>query len=490
MKKNLYLNSILLIFYQILAIIIGLIIPRLIISEYGSSINGLVQSITQMLSIISLLDLGVGSVVQSKLYKPLYENNLKMVSEIYNVSRLFYKLIGKILIFYVIFLCIYYIFASSQDFEPFFYVSLIFSIAINFFFQYYLGLANMNLLGADQKYYIISLVNSCTIIVNFLITYYLVNSQTSIQIVMFFSSVIYIFRPILLSLYVKKNYKIEKTFKNNEVLKDKWNGFYQHISTILSNSAPIIVLTIFGNFKLISIYTVYNLPLNATRNIFDILSQTFKSHFGLLIASKSNKYLNLSFKKFELISHLLLVAIFATLSKSLMPFVILYTKNIKDIDYSYNTFSIIISLSCTLYILRLIYSTLVFSAGHFRQTQKYSVNEVILNFILAIILFKFYGISGIGYALCISILYRVISLVHYLSKQIITRPVFHFYKLLLVDLFSVGVLAFINSLFHYTNEKFIHFILLSILIFFIDIIFSCSIFLLFFYSDFKKLFYK
>ena len=52
-----------------------IILPRLILVAFGSDVNGLVNSIDPFLRIISLLDLGVGAVVQSSLYKPIAEND-------------------------------------------------------------------------------------------------------------------------------------------------------------------------------------------------------------------------------------------------------------------------------------------------------------------------------------------------------------------------------------------------------------------------------
>ena len=50
---------------QLISIVSGFIVPRLILGTYGSNVNGLVNSVTQFLGVITLLDLGVGAVVQS-----------------------------------------------------------------------------------------------------------------------------------------------------------------------------------------------------------------------------------------------------------------------------------------------------------------------------------------------------------------------------------------------------------------------------------------
>ena len=70
-KKKLLMNTSASLIFEISTIVTGFIIPRLILSSYGSEVNGLVNSITQFLGIISFLELGVGSVIQSSLYKPL-----------------------------------------------------------------------------------------------------------------------------------------------------------------------------------------------------------------------------------------------------------------------------------------------------------------------------------------------------------------------------------------------------------------------------------
>lgn len=56
MKKKLALNTITSVLFQITTLICGFILPRLILSTYGSETNGLVSSINQFLSMIGFLD--------------------------------------------------------------------------------------------------------------------------------------------------------------------------------------------------------------------------------------------------------------------------------------------------------------------------------------------------------------------------------------------------------------------------------------------------
>ena len=114
-RKLLY-NTISSFVFQITTIICGFILPRLILSNFGTEINGLVNSITQFLGLISFLELGVGAVVQSSLYKPLADKDEDSVSKIIASADKFFKKLGFILFIYVIILVIFYPIFVNQNF--------------------------------------------------------------------------------------------------------------------------------------------------------------------------------------------------------------------------------------------------------------------------------------------------------------------------------------------------------------------------------------
>ena len=90
--------------FRTLTIIFGLILPRLYLKYYGSVTNGLINSISQFLNIISLLELGIGTIVESALYKPLAEKNISQISAIAVSAKKFYRFLAVILLIYVVIL--------------------------------------------------------------------------------------------------------------------------------------------------------------------------------------------------------------------------------------------------------------------------------------------------------------------------------------------------------------------------------------------------
>ena len=77
--KKALMNTVALLIYQIVAAICGLILPRLILSSFGSNYNGIVSSINQFINCVVLLRSGVGAVTRFALYKPLSEKNFSII---------------------------------------------------------------------------------------------------------------------------------------------------------------------------------------------------------------------------------------------------------------------------------------------------------------------------------------------------------------------------------------------------------------------------
>ena len=99
-------NTISSLILQITTLICGFVLPRLILTRFGTQVNGLVNSITQFLHIVSFMELGVGSVVQSALYSPLAHNEDESVSKIVSSANRFFFRIAVALSIYIIILTV------------------------------------------------------------------------------------------------------------------------------------------------------------------------------------------------------------------------------------------------------------------------------------------------------------------------------------------------------------------------------------------------
>ena len=116
-KKKLLLNTGTALLYQVITLVCGFVLPKFIIPYFGSAVNGLLSSITQFLTIITLCECGVGAVVQSALYKPLADRDDEAISRIVISSNRFFQRIIRLLRGYVAVLCVVYPIIVSDAFS-------------------------------------------------------------------------------------------------------------------------------------------------------------------------------------------------------------------------------------------------------------------------------------------------------------------------------------------------------------------------------------
>ena len=128
-KKAFLLNSFSGLLRQLISLICGFVMTKLILDFYGSSMNGLVSSITQFLGFISFLEMGIGPVIQSNLYRPLAEKKDVDISKIIKSSETFLKHI------YGLYWYIMCAFSYTNQFgiRPLFYCFL----GVDYFFKFF-----------------------------------------------------------------------------------------------------------------------------------------------------------------------------------------------------------------------------------------------------------------------------------------------------------------------------------------------------------------
>ena len=96
-KKLLAKNTMASLLAQVTVLVCGFILPRFFLQSFGSEVNGMVNSIAQFLGVISFLELGVGAVVESALYKPLAEKNNEEISKVMASANKFFQRLAQIL---------------------------------------------------------------------------------------------------------------------------------------------------------------------------------------------------------------------------------------------------------------------------------------------------------------------------------------------------------------------------------------------------------
>lgn len=421
-SKKAILNIITSLLLQIVTLICGFIVPKLIITKFGSNVNGLVASITQFLAYITLLEAGFGPVVKAALYKPIANKEKKEIENILGAAEKFFRIIAVIFLTYLLILSVIYPLIVNTEFDFVFTMLLVLIISTSTLAEYYFGMTYKLYLQAEQKTYITSIIQIIGYIFNTIAIVVLIKLNCSIHIVKFVSGFIFVLRPIAQNIYVKRKYNInikeaDKTYN----LKQRWDGLAQHIASVVHNNTDITILTIFAPITEVSVYSVYYLVVRGIKAVIQAFTGGIDASFGDMIAKGEKGILNKSFKSYELFYFTITAVVYICTMILVVPFVTVYTLGIEDANYIRSTFGILLVLGEFVWAIRLPYSSITLAAGHFKETRKGAWIEAISNILISIILVWKLGIVGVAIGTLVAMIIRTVEFMYHTNKYILER---------------------------------------------------------------------
>lgn len=488
-KKRLLYNTVSSLVFQVTTIICGFILPRLILSAFGSEVNGLVNSITQFLGVIAFLELGVGAVVQSALYKPLSEHDNKSVSEIITSANKFFTTLGGILFAYVIILIFVYPNFAGQEFGWIYTATLIVAMSISSFAQYFFGIVNRLLLTADQRGYVQYTAQTIAVIGNTIACFVLIHLGAGIQAVKLTTSIIYLLQPFSIYLYVRKYYQINTHAKyTEEPIKQKWNGIAQHVASVILDGTDTIVLTLFATLSDVSIYSVYFLVVKGVKQLCLSMTNGIQSLIGELWAKQELDELNKTFAWTEWVIHTGTTLVFGIATLLIVPFVKVYTLGIDDADYIQPLFAALIVAANAGHCLRLPYNIMILAGGHYKQTQSNYIIAAVMNIVISVVTVKAWGLVGVAIGTLAAMLYQTVWMAWYDSKNLIKWPFKNFVKQFGIDILTIGLMVLATRIFTLSNVSYLGWIELAIPVSMVSLL-ICIIVNFVFYRD-KLIFFK
>lgn len=464
-KKAIY-NSVSHLALEIISVICGFILPRLILSAFGSTYNGLTTSINQFLSVVTLLRAGVGGVTRAALYKPLAENNVEKISSIVKATEIFMRKIAFIFAAGLVVFALVYPFLVKDDFSWHFTFTLVLIMGIATFVQYYFAITYQMLLIADQRQYITAVIQGITLILNLLIAVVMIKMGCGIRAVKFGSALVYCLNPIATAIYVKRKYRIVQSVKaDNSALSQRWDAFTHQIAAYVQENTDVMVLTLFSNVKEISVYSIYYMVSYGVKKLLATFTTGIEAVFGNMIALNDYDGLRRNILRIEFILFSLATIAYSCLFILIVPFVSVYTAGITDVEYLRPIFALLLAASQFVGCIRTPYQNVVDAAGHFKQTRNAAIIEVIINVSISIIAVVYWGLVGVAIGTLVSCLYRTIYLSCYASKHILNRNNGYFVKRCICSVVEIILIYIIvTNLIHIAIEGYIAWFIYAVIV--------------------------
>ncbi len=290
-KKTLLNARVNLIFYM-LTLCLSFFSRKIFLDCLGTDFVGLTGTLQNLLGFLNLAELGIGSAIGYLLYKPLYDHDQQKISEIISVMGYLYRWIGLIILGGGVILSCFlpWIFPDSDTgfhlpLIYFAFYSFLGSSLIGYFINY-----RQNLLGADQRNYVVTAYfQSATIIktlIQMALAYYTGNYYLWVVVEFTFG----IIHSIILNWKINKTYpwlraniaQGRKLFKKYpEVIQYTKRLFVHRISAFAQFQISPILIYAFVSLRIVAYYYNYTI-------IFDKISILLNNIFGSVSAGVGN----------------------------------------------------------------------------------------------------------------------------------------------------------------------------------------------------------
>ena len=439
--KNMAAN----LFLQIVVFISGIILPRFIMQAYGSSINGMITSVNQFLTYLGLAEAGVATASVVALYTPLALGRKDEVNSILSATRKFYNRSGVLFLSLTALLVFVYPFFISGQLDNslvrWMIVVLAGSTLVDYFF---LGKYRV-LLMANQEGYVVALIQSAGTVANMVVSIGLIYAGASVLAVKAVATGVYVLRLFLVKAYAKKKYP-DLNFHARPAegaLKQKNAALFHQVVTIIVNNTDTTVLTIcLGSRSLleVSVYGIYMLVVNAVNQLLTSFSNGLTAGFGEVIARREDETLKKSYSDYEYMYFLIFFVVVACMGVLLIPFISVYTIDMKDVQYVRPVIAALFTLLVFLQNVRIPGLTIICAAGHYKETRYQAGLEAAINIVVSLALVWSMGMTGVLIGTVCSYGYRSFEIILYTNRHLIPGTAKTAFIRIIRNLIITGVL--------------------------------------------------
>ena len=357
--------------YYLIVVVLGFLAPRYIILIYGSAVNGLSATITQVLNVILLLQAGAATAAIYSLYKPIADADIMEVSSKLSSATAYFKKLSIIFLILMVGAAVITAFSINSEIGP----ALIFIAFIIMGFKSFLDLYFTStyriLFTAYQEKFVMSIATLAEQVVYYLLVFTTIYFRWHFILLFLWLFLGCVVKIVYLNQVCKKKHPDIVSVKNpakSSTISGKNYALANEVAhSLMSTSAAIMISFMYG-LKEASVYSVYMLIFSALYLILTAFNSSFGPSFGNLHASGDNKRSGEVFSIFRYLylsinSMMMMCTIFM-----LLPFITLYTTGVRDIDYRNELLIILSVLSATFSAFRIPYNIVVSSLGYFKET--------------------------------------------------------------------------------------------------------------------------
>lgn len=445
---------------QIVTIALGIVIPRLFLTSFGSEMNGFLNSITQIFTYFALLEAGVGATTLQALYGPVAKKSKEDIVSILAATHQYYKKTGMFYFVAVVLLAVVYPLIVDTSISKMVMISIILINGIPGAISYYFQGKYTILLQAEGKNYInifltfvASTLTSISKIVLMLLGF-------NVVIIQIGHLIINLIKVLFFAIYIKKKYAWINlnTTPNFKAIEQKNAALVNQICDLIFRNTDTLILTLFCDLKVVSVYSMYTLLFSMIRTALDYVAQGFSFIMGQTYNSDKKQFIVLH-DLYETYRMALVFALYNIAYIFILPFMTLYTAGVNDINYLDGKVALLFVVFYLMTGARACEADLINYAQHFRLTQSRCVIEAIINLSVSLVCVQFMGIYGVLVGTIVALVYRANDMVLYANRKILNRGSWVTYRKWISNAIVFVSISYVTSLLDWNLNSYFNIIL-------------------------------
>ena len=410
-------------------------------------INGLY---TNILSVLSLTELGISSAMNYSLYEPVAENDIEKIKSIMKVYKNAYRIIALVVsvIGVILIPFLHYFIKDPKGLNNseliFYYVLFLFNTVSSYFVSYKYSLNN-----AEQKGYITNNIHTVTTII-----------ATALQIVILFvfksftaylivQIVIQLIGKIVASIYLNKLYPYLKDKNVEKLDKETIKSLFVNIKSLMVhklgqvavNQTDNIIISTFISVKSVGMISNYTLVTSTVDTFLSIVFNNIVGSLGNLCATTDKQYQYKIYKIYDFVDFWMYGFCAIAYASLIQPFTALMWGKEFVVD-----FKVILLIILNTYIVgqRIPLNNMKAAGGVFRQDRFLPAIQAIFNLGISILLAKQVGLIGVYIGTIVSGIIPT-----FIRPLLVYKPLFdknsgEFYLIFFKHLFVVVTIGAIN----------------------------------------------
>lgn len=400
-KKSSFKNMITAVSSNVLTIIVGLVAQAVFIKILGSEYLGLNGLFSNVISMLGIVELGMGSAIIYNMYKPIAEKDHEKIKSLMQFYKKSYRIIT--LIISIIGIMIIPFIKYIVDIESV-------TVGINVYLVYILFLLETicsyilsykrSMLYADQKEYITNIIHmGYTILVNTMQLTFLYFTH-DYYLYLIIKVMMRLVENIVISSYVNRRYSYlldnNVTKLDSKTEKDIFQKikalFFHKIGTFIVSGTDNIIISKYLGLVTVGLYSNYYMIINAVQTVINHIIQATRASVGNLLVTESKT------KQFDIFNKIRFVNFWISCFSSICIFVIMDSFITIWIGYKFVLpTKVLLVLVINFFIVssRSTYGAFKEAAGIFYEDRFVPIIESLLNIVLSIIFVKKFGLMGV-----------------------------------------------------------------------------------------------